>query len=290
MNTGTDFLRMLQQARAGQYAVAAFNAYSLETFQAALEASNALEAPVIIALGERYFSNLRPRVASDLLRSLLAQAGDECALGLRIGLHLDHAVELESCLEAIEAGFTSVMIDASHLPLEENIVRTKMVVQAAHQKGVGVEAELGGLAVGKDSHEFEEGDEVLTNPEQAERFVRETAVDALAVSIGTVHGMYKAAPHLHLDRLRQIAARVRLPLVLHGGSGTPPELLAKAIDLGITKVNVNTEISLAGVSALQQRLQQEKPPHLSDLGRISRFAMQTVMQKYIRLFHPECSS
>jgi ketose-bisphosphate aldolase len=280
------FSHMLQEARLGQYAVAAFNAYSLESFQAALRAADNAGVPVLIALGERYFSNLRPRVAFGMLQGLLAASEIGDAYPLRVGLHLDHALQFESCREAIEAGFSSVMIDASGEAFEENVSRTRQVVELAHARGVGVEAELGGLAAGAASHEFEQGDEVLTDPKQAEMFVRETGVDALAVSIGTVHGMYKGEPHLDFARLDEIARRVSVPLVLHGGSGTPPELLAKAIRLGIAKVNVNTEASLAAVDAIHSRLSQEQTPHLSELGILSRSAMEAVMQKYIRSFQP----
>jgi ketose-bisphosphate aldolase len=283
------FADMLQKARMDGYAVAAFNVYNLESFQAAIGASESTGMPVIAALGERYFQNLRPRAASALFHGLQKSgSGAKNPLG-QIGLHLDHATEVASCFEAIEAGFTSVMIDASHLPYSENIQRTKQVVDAAHEHGVGVEAELGGLAAGEHSHEFFEGREDLTDPSQALDFVTRTGVDALAVSVGTVHGLYRGEPHIDMSRLAAIARLVAVPLVLHGGSGTPPDLLAGAIRLGIAKVNVNTEISVAAVKALKNAVQSDRMPHLSELALVTRSAMDEVMDRYMRVFRGDGS-
>lgn len=274
---------MLRQAAARGYAVAAFNVYDLATFRAAVAAARRRKAPVILALGERYFHLMRPRTAVALLRSLLEEEG-AAEEGLAIGLHLDHAASPEHCLEAIEAGFSSVMIDASHLPFEENVRVTKVVVAAAHARGAGVEAELGGIAAGEASHEFSSGTEALTDPEQAAAFVAATGVDALAVSVGTVHGLYRGEPHIDLPRLAAIRARVDVPLVLHGGSGTPADLLKAAIARGVAKVNVNTEISLAAVRRIAGTVAERPKAHLSELTVVAEGAAQEVMEAYIDRF------
>ncbi|MCL6599774.1 MAG: class II fructose-bisphosphate aldolase [Alicyclobacillus macrosporangiidus] len=294
---------MLRQAVAGGYAVAAFNVYDLATFRAAVAAARRRKAPVILALGERYFHLMRPRTAVALLQALLAEAAGSAGEGMAdgaadggartpgsslwrpaIGLHLDHAASPEHCLEAIEAGFSSVMIDASHLPFEENVRVTKAVVEAAHARGAGVEAELGGIAAGEASHEFSSGTEALTDPDQAAAFVAATGVDALAVSVGTVHGLYRGEPHIDLPRLAAIRARVDVPLVLHGGSGTPEDLLKAAIARGVAKVNVNTEISLAAVQRIAGTVAERPKAHLSELTVAAEGAAQEVMEAYIDRF------
>ncbi|MCL6517462.1 class II fructose-bisphosphate aldolase [Alicyclobacillus sp.] len=286
---------MLRQAVADGYAVAAFNVYDLATFRAAVAVAKQTGAPVILALGERYFSLMRPRTAVALLRSLLAEAGAipagaipasaiPASSGPVVGLHLDHAASPEHCLEAIEAGFSSVMIDASHLPFEENVRVTRAVVEAAHARGVGVEAELGGIAAGDASHEFSTGTEALTDPDQAAAFVAATGVDALAVSVGTVHGLYRGDPHIDLPRLQAIRARVDVPLVLHGGSGTPADLLSAAIGRGVAKVNVNTEVALAAVRRIAEAVAAKPKTHLSELTGIAEAAAREVMADYIARF------
>ncbi|WP_051663036.1 class II fructose-bisphosphate aldolase [Alicyclobacillus macrosporangiidus] len=303
------FGTMLRQAAAGGYAVAAFNVYDLATFRAAVAAARRRKAPVILALGERYFHLMRPRTAVALLQALLEEAAGSAGEGVAasegevagaadgdartpgsslwrpaIGLHLDHAASPEHCLEAIEAGFSSVMIDASHLPFEENVRVTKAVVDAAHARGAGVEAELGGIAAGEASHEFSDGTEALTDPDQAAAFVAATGVDALAVSVGTVHGLYRGEPHIDLPRLEAIRARVDVPLVLHGGSGTPADLLKAAIARGVAKVNVNTEISLAAVQRIASTVAERPKAHLSELTVAAEGAAQEVMEAYIDRF------
>lgn len=274
------FIEMLEAAVRGGYAIPAFNVYHLESFTAAIRAGEQTTAPIIVALGEAYFSNLRPAVARALFGALFRDAP-----GSVVGLHLDHAQNPESCFEAIAAGFSSVMIDASHLPYEENVRLTRRIVTAAHEQGVGVEAELGGIAVGTASHEFSSGEEVLTDPEQALDFVRETGVDALAVSVGTVHGLYRGEPKIDLQRLSAIQAAVDIPLVLHGGSGTPAPLLDAAIARGVAKVNVNTEISLKAVQEVAHSIAENAKVHQAQLALRATKVMEDVMTDYIQRFH-----
>lgn len=208
---------------------------------------------------------------------------------LSMVLHLDHCDDPEIIRQAVEAGFTSVMYDGSRLPYAENLSNTAAVVKEAHAAGVSVEAELGSLASGASSHEGSASDrENYTDPAQAAEFVSLTGIDALAVSIGTVHGLYRGTPKIRIDILREIADAAPVPLVLHGGSGTPESDLLACIAEGIAKINVNTELSLEAVSKIREALTTANPadglPHLSRLALIEREAVRQKAAHYIRLF------
>lgn len=265
---------MLQAAQAGQYAVAAFNVYSLETLQAAIRAAEQENQPVIIALGERYFGTVDVEGFAALAKTLAEKAS------IPVSLHLDHAYEKESIIRAIACGFTSVMYDGSKHDLEQNIALTKEIVELAHQAGVSVEAEIGSTARGAFSDE-EEGTGALTDPASAKEFVDQTGVDFLAASIGTVHGMYTGEPDIKLGLLDDIRQAVGIPLVLHGGSGTPDNTMIQAVAKGICKVNVNTEVSLAATKYLKQAADQ--PMHLSDMMAGMQQAITPVMARFVRL-------
>lgn len=280
-----NFAAMLRAAVDGGYAVPAFNVYNYESIAAGLRVSIAHKAPVILALGERYFGNMRPATARAIVDVLMDQYQAEGAVLPPVALHLDHCAKPELCSEAIRAGFSSVMIDGSASAFRENVRVTRQVVEEAHAHGVGVEAELGGLAAGEASHEFASGTETLTDPEQAGEFVAETGVDALAVSVGTVHGLYKGEPHIDLPRLAAIRERVGIPLVLHGGSGTPTDLLRESIARGVAKVNVNTEVALAAVQRIRREIEARPKVHFSELGAVAIPAMEEVMADYIQRFN-----
>jgi ketose-bisphosphate aldolase len=175
------------------------------------------------------------------------------------------------------------MFDGSSLPFEENIKKTAEVVAIAHAVNVSVEAELGALAGGEFSNE-EAGEEVYTNPKQASYFVEKTGIDALAVSIGTVHGMYKGTPRIDVEVLKKIAACIEIPLVLHGGSGTPEEVIRECIRNGIAKINVNTEISYYTVEQVKALLQSGKSYHLSQLALKEVGYVREIVTKYARIF------
>lgn len=229
---------VLPRARRNGYAVAAFD-YVPDLFvRAILDACEELRAPVILSALD---IDLRGRGMAYMAGLVRAVAK---TYTIPIVLHLDHAKSLELVADCIEAGFTSVMYDGSHLPFEENIKETRAVVRYAHARGVSVEGELGFVGGTSLSGE-DEGAETLTNPGEVSRFVRETEVDALAVSIGTAHGMYKAKPKLDLQRLEEIASVTNTPLVLHGGSGTPEEQLRPAIKGGIAKLNIYADMRVA---------------------------------------------
>ncbi|MFL0506975.1 ketose-bisphosphate aldolase [Ureibacillus sp. 179-F W5.1 NHS] len=270
---------ILLKAKEEQYAVAAFNVFNLETVQAAIRVAEQQQHPVIIALGERYFGTVDVEGFASLVRELAMKAS------IPVALHLDHAYEKESIVRAIRAGFTSVMYDGSKYEIEENTRRAKEIVEIAHMAGVSVEAEIGSVALGAFSDE-EEGAGTLTDPIEAKKFVEETGVDFLAAAIGTVHGMYKGEPNIRLDLLDEIRNLVDIPLVLHGASGTPDEILREAVVRGICKVNVNTEVSLAATRHLAESFAQEerKNAHLSTIMADMQQAMETVMTKFVRLF------
>ncbi|MEH7245425.1 class II fructose-bisphosphate aldolase [Neobacillus niacini] len=267
---------ILTDAQKGQYAVAAFNVYNLETAQAAIQVSEREGTPVIIALGERYFPTVDVEGFSSMIKAMAEK------VKVPVSLHLDHAYEKKSIIRAIRCGFNSVMYDGSKYSLEQNIHFTKEIVEIAHMAGVSVEAEIGSTARGAFSDE-EEGNGTLTDPDSAKVFVAETNVDFLAASIGTVHGMYKGEPKIDLALLEKIRQTVGIPLVLHGGSGTPEDTLKKAIQLGICKVNVNTEISMAAVAFLQKYTEKKQMAHLSTIMSDMQQAMEPVMTKFVRL-------
>lgn len=268
---------VLKEAQSKKYAVAAFNVFNLETVQAAIQVAEREHQPVIIALGERYFPTVDVEGFAAMVRALASKAS------VPVSLHLDHAYEKESIIRAIESGFTSVMYDGSKYDLNENIWRTKEIVDLAHQAGVSVEAEIGSLARGAFSDE-EEGDGTLTDPQSAKQFVAATEVDFLAAAIGTVHGMYQGEPNINLPLLEKIRDVVDIPLVLHGGSGTPDEMIRQTIKRGICKINVNTEVSMAAVSYLQNQSDNKSMVHLSSIMSDMQASMEPVMTKFVKLF------
>ncbi|MFS0559262.1 class II fructose-bisphosphate aldolase [Terribacillus sp. 179-K 1B1 HS] len=272
-----DTKAMLQDAQRNGYAVAAFNVYSLETVQAAIAAAEAAGSPVIIALGERYVPAVDIDGFAEMVKGLARKSS------VPVSLHLDHAYEKETIIRAIRAGFNSVMYDGSKHDLENNIKYTKEIVEIAHLAGVSVEAEIGSMARGAFSDE-EEGTGSLTDPKLAEEFVKATGVDFLAAAIGTVHGMYQGEPNIDLDLLEDIKKRVDIPLVLHGGSGTPHETILKTINSGICKINVNTEVSIAAVKRLKSLLANEDTMHLSVVMEAIQSEIQPVMERFIKLF------
>jgi len=257
------------KAYAGKYAVGAFNVNNLETIQGILEASDALKSPVILQVSR----NAR-KYADPLYLKYLIDAGVAKYPNLPIVSHLDHGDDFQTCRDCIESGFTSVMIDASSFPFAKNIELTKAVVDFAHKKGVVVEAELGQLAGMEDDVQAENSH--FTDPGQAVEFVERTGVDSLAVSVGTSHGAYKFSgePRLDFARLEEISRKLKgFPLVLHGAStvipelvakcnryggdlqnaqGVPEEMLRRASQTGVCKINIDTDIRLAFTATIRE--------------------------------------
>jgi fructose-bisphosphate aldolase class II len=270
---------VLSQAEKGGYAVGAFNAHNLEMIPAILEAARQEAAPVILqaSAGTLKFSGAEN--IGVLVRSLAS------GLDIPVALHLDHGEDYRQVITCIRAGFSSVMIDGSKHPLPANIALTRKVVEAAHWVGVSVEAELGRLGGAEDDLTVDEKEAGFTDPAEAETFVRESGVDALAVSIGTAHGVYKGEPKLDFARLREIDSRVQIPIVLHGASGVPDEAIRQAISQGVRKVNIATELKLPWVGAIRKVLTEK--PEESDPRKVlgpAREAVIAVVREKTRLF------
>jgi len=234
---------LVAAARAQDFAVGAFNAVNMESAQAIFGAGEEARSPFIIQITQTTLSYTEP----EELFALIAALGKKATVPFAI--HLDHGRSFEVCMRFLRLGVTSLMIDGSlqedgksPRSYEENVGITRRVVAVAHAMGVTVEAEIGRL--GQVTSEAEAGDH-LTAPEEAERFVGETGVDLLAVAIGTAHGLFKGKPYIAHERLKQIASRVPIPLVMHGGTGVPDEDVRKAISLGIAKINIDTQIRVA---------------------------------------------
>lgn len=237
---------LLDTAQKNGFAVGAFNPHYTKMIAPILNTAQRLQSPLIIQIAqielEKYQVSLSS-FADSFWRSVA-----EVKPTVPLGLHLDHTKDLSLIEEAISYGFTSVMIDASTKMLHENIATTRQVVQYAHAKGVSVEAELGKIADGN-SLETQNDEELYTDPQEAEIFIQQTGVDALAVSVGTAHGAYLVRqPKIDLERLMAIRQRIQTNLVLHGGSGTPEEMIKAAIQLpggGVSKINIATDLELA---------------------------------------------
>lgn len=269
---------MLNKAVDGKYAVGQFNLNNLEFTQAILQAAEEEQSPVILGVSEgaaRYMGGFK------LVVNMVTALMEEYNVTVPVAIHLDHGSSFENCVKAIKAGFTSVMIDGSHLPLEENIALTKKVVDVAHAVGVSVEAELGRIGGQEDDLSVDDAEAMYAVPEECERLVKETQVDCLAPALGSVHGPYKGEPKLGFDRMEVIQKLTQVPLVLHGGTGIPIKDIQKAISLGTAKINVNTENQMASAKTVRQVLAEN--PSLYDprkyLGPARESIKETVKNK-----------
>lgn len=241
---------ILAPAEAEGFAVGAFTVWNAESMIAVLAAAQAESAPVILMVGPVEMSLLGAENYARLARLFAEQHK------VPVCLHLDHSLEIETAREALAAGFSSVMLDYSDYPLEENLVSTRRVVEAAQRVGAGVEAEIGhvGTADGFSS-EIITAESTLTDPEEAEHFAAASGVDALAVSVGTAHGLAPGLPVLDFDRLAEIRRRVSVPLVLHGGTGRGADQLRQAITLGVRKVNIANDLNRVFVRTVAEALE-----------------------------------
>lgn len=227
---------MLQKGLKGHYAIGQFNINNLEWTQAVLTAAQEEKSPVILGVSEgaaKYMGGFK--VVSAMVEALM----ETMEITVPVALHLDHGSSLENCTAAIDAGFSSVMIDNSKFPIEENISATKSVVEYAHSKGASVEAEVGSVGGTEDGVT---GGVLYADAQECKRMVDEAGIDALAAALGSVHGDYDGEPVLGFDEMKEISELTGAPLVLHGGSGIPEFQIKKAIEYGHTKINVNTEL------------------------------------------------
>ncbi|MUV37414.1 Tagatose-bisphosphate aldolase [Lentibacillus sp. JNUCC-1] len=245
---------MLEEGKSNGYAVGQFNLNNLEYAQAILQAAEKEQSPVILGVSEgagRYMGGFK--VVVSMVKALMESYGTT----VPVAIHLDHGSSFKACAEAIHAGFTSVMIDASALPLDENIALTKKVVELAHIHGVSVEAELGRVGGQEDDLIVEDAEQAYAIPSECERLVKETGVDCFAPALGSVHGPYKGEPNLGFDRMEEVMNLTNIPLVLHGGTGIPTKDIQRAISLGSAKINVNTENQINQAKAVRKVLNEQ---------------------------------
>jgi fructose-bisphosphate aldolase, class II len=241
--------QLLDHARAGHYAVAAFNTNNLEYTQAILGAAAEMRSPVIISAAKSEIDYMDGYVFVAMVRAMAEK------LPIPASIHLDHGPSYDEAVRCLRYGFTSVMYDGSSLPLEENIANTRKVVAAAHACGVSVEGEIGVIGQAADGPEGPRREMTgLADPGQCEKFVRETGVDSFAAAIGNAHGFYKGKPELRFDLLTEIQKRTGVPLVLHGGTGIPEEDLRKAITMGVSKINFSTVMRNGFIETLTRTL------------------------------------
>lgn len=242
--------KMLLDAQKGNYAVGAFNVENMEMVMAVIQAAGELNAPVILQTTP---STVNYAGLEYYLASVKAAAVN---VAIPVAMHLDHGSSFQLAMRALRIGYTSIMIDGSQELYEANIRLSRRVVDACEASGIPVEAELGKVGGKEDDLDGGEGS-AYTNPKEAREFTEKTGVDSLAVAIGTAHGLYKGEPRLDLERLSEIARVVSVPLVLHGASGLPDEVVKKAISRGICKVNYATELRVAYSKGVKEVLRKE---------------------------------
>ncbi|BCJ57589.1 ketose-bisphosphate aldolase [Micromonospora endophytica] len=271
---------ILDVANAHSFAVPAFNISDWAMFKGIVEVSEETDAPLIVAI---HPDEVR-HIGREMVTGIIERSHNS---SVPIAIHWDHGATYEQLLEAVQFGFTSVMIDGSLKPFEENVAITKRVTDSAHVVGVSVEGELGTIG-GNDSYAEAGAAEIIyTDPDDAVTFVERTGVDSLAIAIGTFHGMYPAhlKPELKLDLLKEIKSRVQIPLVLHGGSGNPDDEIREAAQIGINKINISTDIKLAYHAKMREVLGNDpktREPNAIQPACID--AMKVVAAQKIELF------
>ena len=269
---------MFRKAQQDGYAIVGLAAYNLETVKTLVETAETLKSPVMIQTTPGTIDNAGIEYLSALVKITTEKAS------IPVALHLDHGTSLELVKLCLEHGYTSIMIDGSALAYEENVALVREAVKLAHAKGVPVEAELGRIGGAEDDLAVAEANAGYTDPDMAVDFVTRTGLDSLAIAIGTAHGLYKGTPKLDLKRLSQIREKVSVPLVLHGASGVPDELVRETIQLGIAKINIATELKITFAQALRQFLSEH--PNESDprkYFKVAQHAYATVVKEKIQL-------
>lgn len=275
---------ILDIAEKGHFAIGAFNAPTLESARAAIEAAEELNAPVILQHAEVHFDITPIEIISPVLVELAKNAK------VPVAVHLDHGTNLNTVMKAIDLGFSSVMIDASHKPFNENVQIVKEVADYAHSRNVSVEAELGMMTstgIGGEETQGSSGDDPTcgyTDPEVAKSFVEQTQIDALAASFGTAHGIYIKEPILDIPRLEKIYTLTGIPIVMHGGSGLSDEDYENTIRAGVRKINYYSYVAMAGGNVIKEHVQNNPHPLYHELTEIARQAMKDDMKRVIKLF------
>lgn len=266
---------MLKKADQEKTAVGNFDVFNIEMLKAVLGAAEETRSPVILAYGEVFEDYI------DILHFARLAVSMAQSASVPVALHLDHAVKFSSIIKAVDSGFTSIMVDASDKPLEENIAVTQKVMDVCRVLDVSVEAELGHVSGIEGLYENDEY--IYTDPLEAKRFVEQTGVDALAVAVGTVHGVYKSKPRLNLTRLREIKAAAGIPLVLHGGSGLSDEDFRQTIECGVSKINIFTDLTLAAMGNIRENAADVSLSFMGQCLKMTDAVKQEAVKK-MRLF------
>lgn len=270
---------LFQAAKKGGYAVGAFNLNNMEILQAIIEAAEEENSPVFIQASQGGIKY----AGIEYIAGMGKVAAEKAKVP--VAINLDHGTSFTQVVQCIRHGFSAVMIDASQYPFEENIALTKKVVEIAQPVGVSTEGELGKIGGVEDDVSVETADATFTDPKEAAEFVERTQVDALAIAIGTAHGVYKGVPKLDFARLEKIAATVDIPLVLHGASGVSDEDIRAAVERGICKINIDTELRMAFAQAIKKVI-AENPAEIDPRKMLgpAREAMKQVVKYKMRLF------
>lgn len=266
---------LFKKAQEGKFAIPAPNFIDLESLRWHVETAERHNLPLILALAEAH-------IGENITLEDAALVGKKYAEEAKVPvvLHLDHGTTPEVIKKAIDLGFSSVMIDASQDTFEENVRKTKEIIDYAHPKGVVVEAEIAHVGAGENYENHETSDSQYTTVEEAKKFAEETGVDSLAISIGTAHGMYKGIPEINFERLKEIAAAVDTPLVLHGGSSSGDENLNRCAINGITKINIFSDLLVAA----KEEIDNNKPETYLDVKALSKQGMQKCLEHYYSVF------
>lgn len=280
---------LLEEAKKEKKAVGAFNGTTLEAIQGIIQAAEETDCPVILQHAQSHDAIISLEEIGPILLYYAKRAR------VPVAVHLDHGSTYERCIQAVRLGFTSVMYDASAKEFADNIKETKEVVKAAHAAGVSVEAELGHVFTSKvgiseggsadEADDYENLEDIYTDPQMAKQFAEETGVDCLAVAFGTTHGVYLKEPKLDLDRVAQIRDTIKIPLVMHGGSGVSEEDYRKAIKNGICKINYYTYMNTAAGKASKEYWEDTSRPLFYDQMALSaKEAVKEDVKKAIRIF------
>ncbi len=274
-----NFNEMLQKAKEGHYAVPQFNINNLEWTKYILEKCNELKIPVILGVSEgaaKYMGGFL--VVSSMVKAMV----ESLKIEIPVCIHLDHGSSFESCKSAIDAGFTSVMIDGSKHKLKENIEITKAVVDYAHERGISVEAEVGHIGGTEDNVSSSILNATL---EDCVELYKNTGIDSLAPALGSVHGFYKGEPNLDFKTMQEINNTLPIPLVLHGGTGIPEDKIKQAISCGISKININTDLQVVWSKAVREFLNEDEkvydPRKVIGSGEL---AMKNQINKIVTIF------
>ena len=268
---------LLETARRNAYAIGAFNVYNLEGVKAVIIAAETNHSPAMLQLHPSAL-----KYGQSMLVSMCLEAARSATVP--ISVHLDHSTSEDDIQAVLNAGVKSIMADGSPMEYKENLAFTRKMTELSHQNNAIVEAEIGRISGTEDGLTIAEKEAKMTDPDQAVEFVKQTNVDALAVTIGNVHGEYKSPPRLDFDRLAKIRSLIDIPLVLHGASGLPDWMIERSIQLGVCKFNVNTEVRQAYMESLKDELCSKGPQDLLDITSSSIDAMKEVIAGKLQLF------